>query len=518
MQDMYTFIYKLAVFSFSLLLICFTLPSAQEQYYIDVISNKSDASVMVQDSAGRRISVQVDMLPSGSEFHYEFPLTKPRPNEEPITYYIQLVDSDGKMSDRHSITIDYDYKNNSHFHYSDPYSGIVRLPFGSHITTTVPDPDPDGDDLLWTILVVIFVLINLVILSAIIIFFSNRAFSRLTLSNSSLLDKKNDWSGRKKPEVIPISSPNRFSNRANQNRTALPIVPGVTNLEHIIDGGMAHIYTGEIEGIEEKIIIKILKQDKLNDTSEFDLFIQESNTLQKLHRVHNSQVPGVVYCHGSGRCIKPRDTPYMLLEYLKDYCSLNVLLKKKRNFTEDETLTIVMECAKVLEKIHYPQKGEKVLHGDISTENIMLKIKNRKYLNGKALYGLKLIDFGAALIVSADRNIKQKPDNLEIRGKIKCIPPETWGENSIYDERSELYSLGIVMFELLAGEAPFVSTEIIQTAGMHLSMSLPFDKLPNNTSQTTLGLLGSLLAKDPQKRTGSATELVKRLAKITGHE
>jgi serine/threonine-protein kinase len=259
------------------------------------------------------------------------------------------------------------------------------------------------------------------------------------------------------------------------------------------------------EGIDDSVIIKILKKERMKDQSDIGLFLEEANTLIRLQSRIKSKVQGVVFCYNLGMCTKPPNTPYIIFEYLKDYLGLNELLRLHKMIPERDTLIIMRECARVLDIIHQPFNSQRILHRDISPDNIMLKMNGNNFINGNSVYGIKLIDFGVVFTV----NENAEDQKSEVRGKPKYMPPELLDGH--YDERSELYSLGVVMFELLSGRVPFEGKSYPEILALHKSKPVPCENLPPDINKKTLELLKSLLAKKPHERPGSASELYEQL-------
>ena len=184
--------------------------------------------------------------------------------------------------------------------------------------------------------------------------------------------------------------------------------------------------------------------------------------------------------------------PYLVMEYLEGQ-DLRTVLKKDKVLSDDETLEVAKQMSSALAHAH--EKG--ILHRDLKPSNIIVQ-----KFDGEGR--LKLVDFGLAKLLDANQSLTASGATV---GTVLYISPEiVVGKPG--DERSDLYSLGCVLYECLSGRPPFRGDTAHQTMLMH-SQDLPKKLLRDETpsSSNLEEIIFKLLEKQPQNRFQSAAEL-----------
>jgi serine/threonine protein kinase len=206
-------------------------------------------------------------------------------------------------------------------------------------------------------------------------------------------------------------------------------IPQVEILELLAKGGMGAVYKGRQKSLDRLVAVKILPPDIARDSSFAERFTREARALGKLNH------PNIVAVHDTGQV---NGVYYFVMEFV-DGTNLRQLLLEK-SFTPKEALAIVPQLCDALQFAH----DEGIVHRDIKPENILIDKKGR----------VKIADFGLAKLLGQN----QVDDNLtgthQVMGTIKYMAPEQMEGARDIDHRADIYSLGVVFYELLTGELP----------------------------------------------------------------
>ncbi len=267
--------------------------------------------------------------------------------------------------------------------------------------------------------------------------------------------------------------------------TEFPILERHQILELLGQGGMATVYRARDRATGNIVALKVLHRYLVERRGFIQRFRQEARLASGVISPHALRV--YEYYH---------DGPHhvLLMEFL-DGETLKARLERSERLGEDETLKISQEIAKALESA-----GRRlVIHRDIKPSNVMLTSR-----------GAVLMDFGIARATSSS-TISSEVDFV---GTVQYCSPEQAAGVEV-DPRSDLYSLGIVLFECLIGKPPFEADDPLEV------LRLQQHQIPPNTrflrpmiSAATSSLITLLLEKRPEDRLASAMELSHRLAEV----
>lgn len=216
-------------------------------------------------------------------------------------------------------------------------------------------------------------------------------------------------------------------------------------------GGMAMVYKARCRVLNRYVAIKILKDEYAKDEEFRRRFYNESQAVAKLS--HNNIVAVYDVAHSDG-------TDYIVMELI-DGISLKEYLQKKGHLSWQETVFFAQQIARALEHAH--SRG--IIHQDIKPHNIML------LRDGTA----KVTDFGIARLESNQETRVMK----EAIGSVHYISPEQ-AKGSPLDSRADLYSLGVVMYEMLTGKLPFEGDSAVAIVMQHINSVplLPSELVP----------------------------------------
>jgi serine/threonine protein kinase len=256
-----------------------------------------------------------------------------------------------------------------------------------------------------------------------------------------------------------------------------PLIKGYRFLRKLGTSSHSSVYLAEREKTGVKMVLKVLRQiPDANDESiaAFDRFLQEYEMIADLDH------PNIVKIYDLGVA---DDHAHIAMEYL-DGGDLRQRISEK--IFASVAVKYLREIASALARIH--EVG--VLHRDLKPGNIMLRRDN----------SIALIDFGLAKRLRLEMEIT---GSGEIFGTPYYMSPEQ-GHGNPVDERSDIYSLGVIFFEMLTGEKPYQADNAMGIIYKHAQAPIPL--LPTRFAEYQ-SLLNMMLAKDPADRLQSVAEV-----------
>jgi serine/threonine-protein kinase len=250
-------------------------------------------------------------------------------------------------------------------------------------------------------------------------------------------------------------------------------------------GGMADVYLAEDEQLGRRVAIKILNERHAADDQFVERFRREATNAAGLSH------PNIVSIYDRGEA---EGTYYIAMEYLEG-STLKEIVTERGPLPIGEAIGFTRDLLDALKFAH--RKG--VVHRDIKPHNVMCDAEGR----------LKVTDFGIARAGAS-----QMTEAGSIIGTAQYLSPEQ-ARGGTVDRRSDLYSVGVVLYELLTGEVPFSGDTAVEIAMKHLS-TVP--KPPSTIRSDIPGPLDQIvlraLAKDPGERFQSAEEMDAELARV----
>jgi len=252
-------------------------------------------------------------------------------------------------------------------------------------------------------------------------------------------------------------------------------------------GGMAQVYRGYHAGLDRYVAVKVLRPDLVDDSEFLERFRREA------HAVSGLRHPNIVQVFD----FDVQDELYYMVMELLEGDTLRARLHEYRARGEriplKEAVGVLIDVLAGLEYAH----GEGLVHRDLKPANILLTRK------GQAV----LTDFGIAQMLGNT----QLTVSGALMGTLHYMAPEQ-GLKGVCDERSDIYSLGIVLYEMLTGYPPFNADTPLAILMKHLNDPLPLPrKLDPELPPAFEGLTLKALAKAPEERFQSATEMSAQL-------
>lgn len=245
------------------------------------------------------------------------------------------------------------------------------------------------------------------------------------------------------------------------------------------EGGMANVYLAYDTILDRNVAVKVLRGDLANDDKFVRRFQREALSASSLNH------PNIVEMYDVG---EDDGQYYIVMEYVEGK-TLKQLLKKRGSLTITEVIDIMSQITDGMAHAH----DSYIIHRDIKPQNIMI------LENGL----IKITDFGIAMAM----NSTQLTQTNSVMGSVHYLPPEQAnGKGSTL--RSDIYSMGILMYELLTGGVPYKGDNAVEIALKHLKEPLPSirKKLPE-LPQSIENIILRSTAKNPQNRYKDAREM-----------
>jgi tetratricopeptide (TPR) repeat protein/TolB-like protein/predicted Ser/Thr protein kinase len=254
-------------------------------------------------------------------------------------------------------------------------------------------------------------------------------------------------------------------------------------LHPIGSGGMGQVYLAEDERLSRKVALKIIASSLLSDESSKQRLFNEARAAAKIDHPSVCTVYDVTEEDG---------VTFIVMKYVEGESLAASLLA--RPFSEAEVLRIGTQVAEALAEAH----AAGIVHRDIKPQNVMLTPRGRAVV----------LDFGLARL-SADEGAARLTRTGQIVGTPAFMSPEQISGGEI-DARSDIFSLGVVLYEMLAGRPLFDRLMIASTIAAVLFEEPQFDRLPPRWSS----VLTKMLAKDPGRRYADMNALLQDLGKL----
>lgn len=254
-------------------------------------------------------------------------------------------------------------------------------------------------------------------------------------------------------------------------------------IKTIGEGGMANVYLANDTILDRKVAIKVLRGDLSNDEKFIRRFKREALSVSNLSH------PNIVEVYDVG---EEDGNYYIVMEYIEGK-TLKQLLQKRGALTLNEVIDIMTQLTDGLAHAHEAY----IIHRDIKPQNIMIED------NGL----VKITDFGIAMALNSTKLTQTN----SVMGSVHYLPPEQAnGKGSTV--KSDIYSLGILMYELLTGSVPFKGDTAVEIALKHMKEKIPSIRKQNPTiPQSVENIVLKATAKNPKNRYDNVRDMYKDL-------
>ena len=282
---------------------------------------------------------------------------------------------------------------------------------------------------------------------------------------------------------------------AHSSSHAVTNVGGYKGLELIARGGMGEVYKARHPNLNRTVAIKVLSTYFTDDSSFNKRFTRESKTMAQLRH------PNIITIHDFG---DQDGLPYIVMEYLTGD-TLSQILTKRERLPLDESLPLLQDLASALDYAH--QQG--VIHRDVKPSNVIVEPVTTLTI-GRTERAI-LMDFGIARFASENTVLTGSGDVL---GTADYISPEQIHGITELDNRADLYSFGVMTYQLLTGKRPFERNNTWAMIRSHLEEPPPDPRIHVSMPEIAAEAILKALARKPENRFSSVGEFVAELGKV----
>ncbi len=262
-------------------------------------------------------------------------------------------------------------------------------------------------------------------------------------------------------------------------------VPGFKIVRTIGRGGMATVYLAVQESLDREVVLKCMDSDRDGDADFISRFMNEGRIIASL------QHPHIITVHDIGTV---QDMVWIAMEYVHGG---DLKSRLEHKIEPAAALDLVTKVAQALGYGHH----QGIVHRDVKPANILYRD------DGTVL----LTDFGIAKQVTQDAELTSTGTIL---GSPYYMSPEQ-AEGLQVDGRTDIYSLGVILYEMLAGERPYVGDAAVKVIMQHIQAPIPH--LPGRASQYQ-PLIDMMMAKDRDERIADTDSLITEINKFTGED
>ncbi len=259
-------------------------------------------------------------------------------------------------------------------------------------------------------------------------------------------------------------------------------------------GGMGQVYQAQDTKLKRVVAIKRMAPRLQQDPVDRRRFLREAQQASALNHPNIASIYDVIEEQGE---------IFLIMEYV-DGTPLRAVMHTRKDFNTEEFLKVAMQGLEGLSAAH--EKG--ILHGDIKPENLMITPEGR----------VKVLDFGVARRFSLGDGAEATLTAATLSGNLSGTPaymaPEVLMEKP-YDGRADLFSMGLVCYEMLGGPQPFRTDSIAGTLASVLHKEqMPIEELNPKVSPSVSAVVQTMLAKDPAQRYSTAKDILVDLRRL----
>ncbi|HXG10421.1 MAG TPA: serine/threonine-protein kinase [Gemmataceae bacterium] len=276
-------------------------------------------------------------------------------------------------------------------------------------------------------------------------------------------------------------------------------------LEPVGHGGFGTVYKARDPELDRTVAIKVPRGSSLPGSQDLDRFLREARSVAQLRH------PSIVTVHEVGQV---GDVPYLVSDFVEGLTLADVL--SSRRPTPREAAQLIADLADALQYAH--EHG--VIHRDIKPSNIMLEVATPPTAAGATpafLLGTpRLMDFGLAKREAGETTVTMEGQVLGTPAYMS--PEQARGESHTVDGRTDIYSLGVILYQLLTGELPFRGTTRMLLHQVLHEEPRPPRKLNDHIPRDLETICLKAMAKEPGRRYQTARELAEDLRRFLAGE
>jgi eukaryotic-like serine/threonine-protein kinase len=257
------------------------------------------------------------------------------------------------------------------------------------------------------------------------------------------------------------------------------------------EGGMGAVYLAEHPGIGRRVAVKVLHKNYIRDESLLTRFLNEARAANAIRH------PNIIEILDSGTIAD--GTPFLVMELLEGE-SLGTRLRRVGSLAIPTAVEFAYQTASALGAAH--KKG--IVHRDLKPDNLFVVPDPHEPERER----IKVLDFGIAKLQQGSAGDSVKTRTGTLMGTPIYMSPEQCRGTRTVDHRSDIYSLGIIFFEMLCGQPPFVSEGFGELVNMHLNVPAPAPSSQRaDISPAIDAVVAKMLAKSPDDRFSDMAEV-----------
>lgn len=265
-------------------------------------------------------------------------------------------------------------------------------------------------------------------------------------------------------------------------------------LQKLGDGGFATVYLAQHSVLEKRAAVKFLLEEWVNEADVVSRFFDEARTMERLKDHPN--IVGIIDIASKEICEREGLPPYFVMDYV-DGVSLEAKIHSDEGFTLEFILDVIKSALVALSHCH--KLG--VVHRDIKPSNILISKDGH----------FKLTDFG---IAKAKVNTSKTGEGLTLGSTDYMSPEQALGKKEL-DHRSDIYSIGVTLYEMVTGKLPFIADNPTTVALMHIKDEpVPPIQVNDAVPVKLNGLIMKAMDKKPEFRFQSCDEMLDALADL----
>lgn len=255
-------------------------------------------------------------------------------------------------------------------------------------------------------------------------------------------------------------------------------------VSHIGQGGMADVFLAVDTILNRQVAIKILRADLSTDAVSILRFEREAQAAAALAH------PNIIEIYDVGDY---KGHHYIVMEYVTGK-TLKQVIRSRGPLVNEEAVDIMKQLCSAISEAH--SRG--IIHRDIKPQNVIVKADG----------SIKILDFG----IATAKGSMQLTQANNVMGSVHYLAPEL-AKGEAASPQSDIYALGIVLYEMLAGDVPFKADQAVQIALKHMREPMPDVRLINaSVPQSIANVITRATAKDPNNRYGSCREMLQDIS------
>lgn len=255
-------------------------------------------------------------------------------------------------------------------------------------------------------------------------------------------------------------------------------------VSHIGQGGMADVFLAVDTILNRQVAIKILRADLSTDAVSILRFEREAQAAAALAH------PNIVEIYDVGDY---KGHHYIVMEYVTGK-TLKQVIRSRGPLVNEEAVDIMKQLCSAISEAH----SRSIIHRDIKPQNVIVKADG----------SIKILDFG----IATAKGSMQLTQANNVMGSVHYLAPEL-AKGEAASPQSDIYALGIVLYEMLAGDVPFKADQAVQIALKHMREPMPDVRLINaSVPQSIANVITRATAKDPNNRYGSCREMLQDIS------